>query len=71
VIKEAILCPIREITKATHFKKVENKYFACPETDPEAQKMSLIDIPPEELGAIREITLVSSYTDSYFFYKLG
>lgn len=58
IIKEAISCPVREITKATHFKKVDNKYFSCPETDPEAQKMSIVEVPSEELGALREITIV-------------
>ena len=58
IIQEAISCPIRELTKATHFKKVNDKYFSCIETDPEAQKMNIMEILPEELGAMREITIV-------------
>jgi len=62
ITKNTIISPIREATKATHFKKInieddekKTKHIACLKTDPEAQKMNLMDIPPDQLE-VRKIT---------------
>ncbi|CAD8143978.1 unnamed protein product [Paramecium octaurelia] len=52
-IKEAQFEQLRELQKATHFKKQftknQIKYIACCSNDPEAEEMTLKDIPSEQL----------------------
>ncbi|SPN99214.1 probable vacuolar sorting protein VPS4 [Cephalotrichum gorgonifer] len=54
VVKESLMYPVRKITRATHFKRVDvdgqKKYAPCSPGDPEAVEMSLSSIKDTELA---------------------